>query len=41
MGESAKGLPPLKRPKLSKNHNIRKKIYIYKLYEVNKWWEDW
>ena len=37
----ARGLPPLKRTKLSKKAPERN-IYIQKkLYESNRWWNDW
>ena len=40
MEKSAKGLPPLRRTKISKNaqeNQDEKK----QLYEANKWWNDW
>ena len=40
MKRSAKGLPPLKRPKLSKKAQ-EKENEINKLYEANQWWNDW
>ena len=40
MGESDKGLPPLRRSKLSKKSQD-KEDEIKKLYEDNKWWNDW
>ena len=40
MEKSAKGLPPLRRIKLSKNHKKRR-MKFKKLYEANKWWNDW
>ena len=33
-GKFGKGLPPLRRPTLGKNK-------FKKLYESNKWWNDW
>ena len=41
MGKSAKGLPSLKRSKLSKNHKRSRMELKKKLYEANKWWNDW
>ena len=40
MGKSAKELPPLRRTKLSKKQE-RKDEIKQKLYEANKWWNDW
>ena len=40
MGKSAKGIPPLKRSKIGKKHK-RIRIKSKKLYEANKWWNDW
>ena len=40
-GKSAEGLPPSSRSTLSKkNHKIRR-MFFFKLYEANKWWNDW
>ena len=40
-GKSAKGLPPLRRLKLSKKAQERQAEIPKKLYEANKWWNDW
>ena len=40
MGKISKGLPPPRRPKLSKKHKIRR-MKLKKLYEAYKWWKDW
>ena len=40
-GKSARGLPPLKRTKLSKKSQERQDEIQKKLYEVNRWWNDW
>ena len=40
MGKSAKGLPPSKRPKLSKKAQEKEDEIQKKLYEANKWWND-
>ena len=40
MGKSTKGLPPLKRPTLSKKAQD-KEDKILKIYEANKWWNNW
>ena len=39
-GKTAKGLPPLKRSKLSKKSQD-KEDENKKLREANKWWNDW
>ena len=36
-----KGLPPLKRTKLSKEAQERHDLIKNKLYESNRWWNDW
>ena len=41
MEKSAKGIPPLRRTKLSKNHKKGRTKFKKKLYESNKWWNDW
>ena len=41
MAKSARGLPPLKRTKLSKKSQERQDYIQKKLYEANKWWNDW
>ena len=40
MKKNAKGLPQLKRSKISKKHKIRR-MKLIKLYEADKWWNDW
>ena len=40
-GKSARGLPPLKRKKLSKKAHERQDVIEKKLYEANRWWNDW
>ena len=40
MEKSAKGLTPLRRPKLGKNHKISG-MKFKNIYEANKWWNDW
>ena len=40
-GKSARGLPPLKRKKLSKKAQERQDVIQKKLYESNRWWNDW
>ena len=39
-GKSAKGLPPLRRTKLSKKHK-KVRIKLKNIYEANEWWNDW
>ena len=39
--KSAKGLPPLKISKLSKKEQEKQDEIQKKLYEANKWWNDW
>ena len=41
MEKSSKGLPPLRRTKLSKKAQERQDEIEKKLYEVNKWWNYW
>ena len=41
MEKSAKGLPPLSRTKLSKKLQEKQDEIQKKLYEANKWWNDW
>ena len=41
MEKSAKGLPPLKRSKPSKKAQDNQDEIQKKLYEANKWWNDW
>ena len=41
MEKSASGLPPLRRTKLSKKAQERQDEIQNKLYEANKWWNDW
>ena len=38
MGESSKGLPPLRSPKLSKTSQEKQDGIQKNLYEANKWW---
>ena len=40
MGKGAKGLPPLRRTKLSKKSQEMQNEIQKKLYEANKWWND-
>ena len=40
-GKSARGLPPLRRTKLSKKAQERQDEIQKKLHEYNKWWNDW
>ena len=40
-GKSAKGLPPLSRPKLSKKAQDKQDDIPKKKYETNKWWNYW
>ena len=35
------GLPPLKRTKLSKKAQDRHDLILKKLFESNRWWNDW
>ena len=37
----ARGLPPLKRTKLNKKSQERHDYIQKKLYESNRWWNDW
>ena len=37
----ARGLPPLKRSKLSKKSQERQDYIQKKLYQSNRWWNDW
>ena len=37
----ARGLTPLKRTKLSKKAQERHDYIQKKLYEYNRWWNDW
>ena len=37
----AKGLPPLKRTKLSKKAQKRDDLIKNKLFQSNRWWNDW
>ena len=39
--KSARGLPPLKRTKLSKKAQERHGYIYFKLYEYNRLWNDW
>ena len=41
MAKSARVLPPLKRTKLSQKSQERKDYIQKKLYEDNRWWNDW
>ena len=41
MGRSARGLPPFNRKNLSKKEQERKDVIQMKLYEANRWWNDW
>ena len=41
MAKSARGLPPLKLTKLSKKSQERKNYIQKKLFEANRWWNDW
>ena len=40
-GKSSKGITPLRRPKLSKKSQDKQDKIQKKLYEANKWWNDW
>ena len=40
-GKSARGLPPLKGTKLSTKAQERQDVIQKKLYEANRWWNDW
>ena len=40
MEKSARGLPPLKRTKLSKKAQERQDYIQKNLYEANRWWND-
>ena len=40
-GKSARGLPPLKKAKLSKKSQDRHDLILKKLNEYNMWWNDW
>ena len=39
--KSARGLPPLKRTKLSKKSQESQDYIQKKLYKSNRWWNDW
>ena len=41
LAKSARGLPPLKRTKLSKRAQERQDCIQKKLYEAYRWWNDW
>ena len=41
MGKSDRGLPPLKRTKISKKAQERQDVIQNKLCEANRWWNDW
>ena len=41
MAKSARGLPPLKITKLRKKAQERQDYIQKKLYEANRWWNDW
>ena len=40
-GKNARGLPPLKRKKLSKKVQKIQGVIQKKLYEDNRWWNYW
>ena len=40
-GKFSKGIPPLKISKLSKKSQEKEDEIKKKLYEANKWWNDW
>ena len=40
MGNSARGLPPLKKTKPSKKSQERQDVIQKKLFEANRWWND-
>ena len=40
-GKSARGPPPFKRTKLSKNAQESQYLIQKNLYEANSWWNDW
>ena len=39
--KNSRGLPPLKRTKLSKKAQERQDYIQNELYEYNRWWNDW
>ena len=41
LAKIARGLPPLKRTKLSKKAQERQDYIQNKLYEANRWWNNW
>ena len=41
MEKSAKGLPPLRRTKLSEKAQEKQEEIQKYIYESNKWWNDW
>ena len=41
MKKIQKGLPPLKRTKLSKKEQKRQELIKNKLFQSNMWWNDW
>ena len=41
LAKGARGLPPLKRTKLIKKAQERQDYIQKKLYESNRWWNDW
>ena len=41
MKKISKGIPPLKRSKLSKKAQDKEDAIKKKLYEASKWWNDW
>ena len=41
LAKSARGLPPLNRTKLSKKSQESQDYIQKKLYESNRWWNDW
>ena len=40
-GKNSRGLPPLRITKISKKAQERQDEIKKKLYEANKWWNDW
>ena len=41
LGKCAKGLTPLKRTKLSEKSQKRDNLIKNKLFQSNRWWNDW
>ena len=41
MEKGNRGLPPLKKTKLNKKAQERQDVIEKKIYEANRWWNDW